>query len=290
MSEIIRERQLWKRTVYLNEDSPEPYKIPNCRCQIRLSDYVPENSSDKGMYTKGDLANDMNIFFNYLPESEVNRMVNCFFWCLATALKNRGKVDIKDFALFMVEERKIKDTITQSVRGPLGIPRRVRRAPIMRFITLREYPQLKSVILPRSKDYFAGTERTWYTWKLSATNQPYYYARHWRRGALFLQQVFDKTFEYTGYTDEYLEMAEKGVIEPFGTERKHMNKMYLSLNTPPYVKAAFTDELIKVPANHVATEYFTDPSVKRKICSLTITPEEAEKYLKQGQQLSVQTS
>ena len=72
-----------------------------------------------------------------------------------------------------------------------------------------------------------------------------------------MQQVFDKTFEYTGYTDEYIEMAQSNIIEPFGTEREHMNTVHLGFETPPYVKAAYTDELIKVPLNCVSSKYFT---------------------------------
>lgn len=278
-TELKRKIAKWKENPILNEDTPEPYKIPNCRCQIGLSDIEAEDKKDKGMYCRGDLVNDMNIFFNYLPEAEVSRMVNCMIWCLSTALKNRGGIDLKDFAVITVAEKHMTGGKTQAVKDRFGVSHRVSCAPKRRYFMFREYPQLKAIVVPRTPEFYPGHERTWFTWQVSATNQPYYYARHWRRGALFLQQVFDKTFEYTGYTDEYIEMASNGLIEPFGTERQHTQKLFLSLDAPPYVKAAFTDELIKVPAKHVSSKYWTNKQKKADLRIGKITKEEAEKYV-----------
>lgn len=275
-----RKKLKWRRNPILNEDTAEPYKIPNCRCQVGLSDCDPTLKWDKGLYTKGDLVNDLNIFFNYLPESEVNRMVNAMVWCMTTALKNRGGIDIKDFAIITVEEKTYDRELTQVTKDKFGVPKRVVRAPKKRYFVFREYPQLKAVVVPRTPDFFPGHERTWFTWKVSATNHPYYYARHWRRGALYMQQVFDKTFEYSGYTDEYIEMAQSGIIEPFGTEREHMVKLVKGFETPPYVKAAYTDELIKVPLSCVSSQYFTNMQVKQDILFGRISNKEAEKYIK----------
>ena len=274
-----RRKLKWRRNPILNEDTPEPYKIPNCRCQVGLSECEVEGQWDRGLYTKGDLVNDLNIFFNYLPESEVSRMVNVMIWCLSTGLKNRGGIDLKDFAVITVEEKTYSRPLTQVTRDCFGVAKRVSRAPKKRYFVFREYPQLKAVVVPRTPDFFPGHERTWFTWKVSATNHPYYYARHWRRGALYMQQVFDKTFEYTGYTDEYIEMAQSNIIEPFGTEREHMNTVHLGFETPPYVKAAYTDELIKVPLNCVSSKYFTSNKVKYDVMFGKMTKEEASKHL-----------
>ena len=74
-------------------------------------------------------------------------------------------------------------------------------------------------------------------------------------------------------------MAQSNIIEPFGTEREHMNTVYLGFETPPYVKAAYTDELIKVPLKYVASKYFTSNKVKYDYMFGKITKEEASKHL-----------
>lgn len=270
----------WKHDKITNQDCPEPYRIPGCRCQKALDEIEPEERFDTGLYTKGDLTHDLSIFVNYLPESEIRRIVECAFWCLSTAMKDRGGLDIKDFARITTLEKDMPDS-TVAVKDKFGVPQQVPKAKKKRYIKFSMYPQLKSLICPRTKDFFPGHERTFYIDRVSATNHPYFYAKHWRRGALLLQSVFDKTFEYTGYTDEYISMAEQGIITPFGKERQHGNRSFnTGFEAPPYVKAAYTDEIIDVPLTFVGEKYFNHPEIKRLLMTAKYPTEEARKDLK----------
>lgn len=273
-------RKLWKEEPILNTEAKEPYSIPNCRCQIPLDEFVQEFKRDNGMYTKGDLVNDLNIFFNYLPTAEVNRLVNATIWCLSTGLKNRGGIDLRDFAVITTAEKTYPVGTTQVVKDKFGIPHRVPRSTKRRYFMFREYPQLKALVSPRTPEYFPGNERTFFTWKVSATNHPFFYKRHWARGAYLLQQVFDKTFKYTGYTEEYMDLIDQNIIEPFGSEDSHKNTTYPGLQTPPYVKAAYTEEVITVPLKHVDSKFFTDKTVKQRLSKGFMSEVEARTYIK----------
>lgn len=223
-----------KKEAFVNKHLQAPYTLDFLNCMLQ---------KDK-QYKVTELVEDLGQFFTYLPTSEISRFVNSLVWCLQEGIKNRGTVSIQNLGSWKVTDRE------PSYKGLIGTDVGVFTPKLQnhkRRVTLCFTPsvELKSLITPRTIDYFTGLESYFFVHQLSATNHPFFVARHYRRGAALLQRAFTKDLAYVGYTDKYLKAAEEGLVPPVGEELKEIRENTCkNLHVPDYVKRGFTDELM----------------------------------------------
>lgn len=166
---------------------------------------------DKIMYKTCHMVEDMCWFFNYLPKSEINRMVRCLFWLIKEGLKNYGYVQVPGFGKFCTYDR------PSVVRYNMSTGERytTRRMKLKRNIDFTPFPAMQYFITPRDILHMRiGSNGVSETREFPLLfNSFVYEKRHRRQGQLLMQNVFDREFKYQGYSDSYITAIYNGEIE-----------------------------------------------------------------------------
>lgn len=167
-------------------------------------------NSEKLGYGLKHLIRDINYFVNYLPPSEINRIVKVIIWLLCEAMKNYGFVYLTDFGSFRAYDR-----ITP-VRYNLhtGKSYSTRRMKLSRKIEFKPNGFLLGLITPRSIRYSAvlTVRQRLATWpglfSSFVTNK-----KQQLRGKYLVQNAFTRDWVSLGYSPEYAIMLALGEIK-----------------------------------------------------------------------------
>lgn len=156
----------------------------------------------KKFYSLRHFHRDMAQFFTYLPLTEVRRMVHCFVWLMKEALKNYGWLVIPGFGTFCLFDKPLRETHKAFSRQRWSaIRHRLRRS-------IEFYPSthLHNIVTPRTT-LFMGFEgkynRAQYIPEMFGSFVDERIHRY--RGRLFFQDVFDKQWNWLGYSDDAIQ-------------------------------------------------------------------------------------
>lgn len=155
---------------------------------------------DKKFYHRTHLAHDLAHFFRYLPLTEIRRMTYVMIWLLKEALKNYGVLIIPGFGTFALFDKPVRETHQAFCAFKWAAPRyRLSR-------TIEFYPSnlLVNIVTPRDTKHmgFEGKyERSQYIPEMFGSFVDEKIHRY--RGRIFIQDVFDRQWNWLGYSDEY---------------------------------------------------------------------------------------
>ena len=197
---------LFKNKEFVKPAKQEWPTFNNLRC------YNPDITGST-MYTQKDLVHDMGQAFDYLPNTEVERMVRCFFWMITEGIRTYGYVNMAYFGAWTAFKRK------RDMRHDSAVGLRDNWTVVNKYtfkydpnyewfktnLTFKPTINLLSVCSPTNKYWFGGLS-------YKDGRRPSLFRNltclflHYKQGRLmFKQHAFNKHFDYLGYTDDYLD-------------------------------------------------------------------------------------
>lgn len=198
-----------------------PIQVPGLRCyDYKVAESQrPAQPRRPRTYILADLKHDLSKFITYLPHSEIARIVNTIFWITTEALRNYGQVYYDKFGEFYVTETNMSENFAHSFNEMMmPVPgAKPKHFTTLRNVRFRPSIYMKTLIAPLCKKYFWSIDNM-YKRRISLARAIYNTFRHYRYGCLNLQEAFDKDFHYTGYSDEYIQAMDLGIIDRPGSE------------------------------------------------------------------------
>lgn len=157
-------------------------------------------NNDKKVYKPGHLIADLQRFFKYMPQDELNRLVNVISWLLAESLKNYGYVFLPNFGKFRTYNRTFPVYFNVGTGEKYAKP----QFKLGRKIEFQPASFLQALVTPRSMRYMSTTgthdsQRLFPPLFDSFVHEK----RHRRRGQLYMQDAYDTMFREIPYSDEY---------------------------------------------------------------------------------------
>lgn len=156
---------------------------------------------NKKYYYRTHLAHDLAHFFRYLPLTEIRRMTYVMVWLLKEALKNYGCLVLPGFGTFALFDKPVRETHQAFCAFKWAAP----RYRLHRTVEFYPSPHLMNIVSPRDTKHmgFEGKyERSQYIPEMFGSFVDEKIHRY--RGRIFIQDVFDRQWNWLGYSDEYI--------------------------------------------------------------------------------------